>query len=100
MIAVMRPSYAQAAKARMRDTILDAAYDLVVARGWTAARMADIAAAVGLSRQTLYNEFGSKDGLAAAVALRETERFLRPPSKQPPSSHSPRSATTLYSRRC
>jgi AcrR family transcriptional regulator len=60
----------------MRDTILDAAYDLVVARGWTAARMADIAAAVGLSRQTLYNEFGSKDGLAAAVALRETERFL------------------------
>ena len=71
-----RPSYAQAAKAQMRDTILDAAYDLVVARGWAAARMADIAAAVGLSRQTLYNEFGSKDGLATAVALRETRRFL------------------------
>jgi len=69
-------SYAKTAKARMRDTILDAAYDLVVARGWSAARMADIAAAVGLSRQTLYNEFGSKDGLAEAVALRETERFL------------------------
>lgn len=72
-----RLSYAQAAKAHLRDTILDAAYDLVVARGWSAARMADIAAAVGLSRQTLYNEFGSKDGLATAVALRETERFLR-----------------------
>lgn len=70
------PSYAQAAKAQMRDTILDAAYDLVVARGWSAARMADIAAAVGLSRQTLYNEFGNKDGLASAVALRETHRFL------------------------
>jgi AcrR family transcriptional regulator len=71
-----RPSYAHTAKAQMRDTILDAAYDLVIARGWSAARMADIAAAVGLSRQTLYNEFGSKDGLAAAVALRETRRFL------------------------
>jgi len=71
-----RPSYAQQAKAQMRETILDAAYDLVVARGWSAARMADIAAAVGLSRQTLYNEFGNKDGLASAVALRETRRFL------------------------
>jgi AcrR family transcriptional regulator len=71
-----RPSYAQTAKARLRETILDAAYDLVVARGWSAARMADIAAAVGLSRQTLYNEFGNKDGLASAVALRETRRFL------------------------
>ena len=69
-------SYAITAKARMRETILDAAYDFVVARGWSAARMADIAAAVGLSRQTLYNEFGSKDRLAEAVALRETERFL------------------------
>jgi AcrR family transcriptional regulator len=71
-----RPSYSQTAKAQLRDTILDAAYDLVVARGWSAARMADIAAEVGLSRQTLYNEFGNKDGLAAAVALRETQRFL------------------------
>jgi len=78
MIASMeaRPSYTQTAKAQMRESILDAAYDLVVARGWSAARMSDIAAAVGLSRQTLYNEFGNKDGLAAAVAMRETYRFL------------------------
>jgi AcrR family transcriptional regulator len=72
----MNARYADTAKAQMRQTILDAAYDLVVARGWSAARMADIASAVGLSRQTLYNEFGSKDGLAREVVLRETRRFL------------------------
>jgi AcrR family transcriptional regulator len=71
-----RATYVETAKARMRGAILDAAYDLVVAHGWGAARMADIAASVGLSRQTLYNEFGSKDGLAREVVLRETRRFL------------------------
>lgn len=70
------PSYAQTAKAQMRDAILDAAYDLVVARGWSAAKMTDIATRVGLSRQTLYNEFGSKEGLAREVVLRESRRFL------------------------
>ncbi len=70
------PSYAQTAKARLRAGILDAAYDVVMAHGWGAARMTDIAARVGLSRQTLYNEFGTKEGLARAVVMRETERFF------------------------
>jgi AcrR family transcriptional regulator len=38
--------------------------------------MADVAAAAGVSRQTLYNEFGSRDGLAGELALRELARFL------------------------
>src|SRR4051812_1539920 len=38
--------------------------------------MADVAAVAGVSRQTLYNEFGSKDALAQALALRETQRLL------------------------
>ncbi len=38
--------------------------------------MADVAAAAGVSRQTLYYEFGSKDGLAQAVAMREAERYI------------------------
>lgn len=59
-----------------RDALLDAAYDAAVAGDWSRTRMADVAAAAGVSRQTLYNEFGSKDALAAALAMREVERFI------------------------
>src|SRR5579875_599026 len=59
-----------------REALLDAAYDAAVAGDWQRIRMADVAAAAGVSRQTLYNEFGSKDALAAALTGRETERFL------------------------
>lgn len=56
--------------------LLDAAYDAIVAGAWSRVRMADVAAAAGVSRQTLYNEFGSKDALCEAVARREKDRFL------------------------
>jgi AcrR family transcriptional regulator len=59
-----------------RDALLDAAYDAVVAGDWARTRMLDVASAAGVSRQTLYNEFGSKDALAQALALREAERFI------------------------
>jgi AcrR family transcriptional regulator len=59
-----------------RDALLDAAYDVVVAGDWQSARMVDVAAAAGVSRQTLYNEFGSKDALAQALAVREAQRFI------------------------
>lgn len=60
----------------VREALIDAAYDAAVTTGWAQARMADIAAAAGVSRQTLYDQFGSRDGLAQAVAMRELERFL------------------------
>lgn len=59
-----------------RDALLDAAYDVAVAGNWQTARMLDVAAAAGVSRQTLYNEFGSKDALAQALAMREAQRFI------------------------
>lgn len=59
-----------------RDALLDAAYDAAVAGDWARVRMADVARDAGVSRQTLYNEFGSKDSLAQALALREVERFI------------------------
>ena len=58
-----------------RELLLDAAADAVVAGGWERTRMADVARAAGVSRQTLYYEFGSKDRLAEALALREAERY-------------------------
>jgi AcrR family transcriptional regulator len=59
-----------------RDALLDAAYDVIVAGNWQRARMVDVAAAAGVSRQTLYNEFGSKDAVAQALAERESQRFI------------------------
>src|SRR3954464_7614360 len=59
-----------------RDALLDAAYDAAVAGDWAGTRMLDVARAAGGSRQTLYNEFGSKDALAQALALREVQRFI------------------------
>jgi AcrR family transcriptional regulator len=38
--------------------------------------MVDVAATAGVSRQTLYNEFGSKEGLARALVRREADRYL------------------------
>jgi len=62
--------------ATTREALLDAAYDAALAGDWDHVRMADVAQAAGVSRQTLYYEFGSKDGLAEAVALREAARWI------------------------
>ncbi|MFI1353778.1 TetR/AcrR family transcriptional regulator [Streptomyces sp. NPDC020898] len=59
-----------------RDSLLDSAYTALARRPWSAVRMVDVAAAAGVSRQTLYNEFGSKDGLARALVRREADAYL------------------------
>jgi AcrR family transcriptional regulator len=64
------------AERTVRDALLDAAYDAAVTTGWDRARMADIASAARVSRQTLYDQFGGREGLAEALALRELGRFL------------------------
>ncbi|WP_206313134.1 TetR/AcrR family transcriptional regulator [Streptomyces sp. JB150] len=59
-----------------RESLLDAAYRALARRPWPAVRMVEVAAAAGVSRQTLYNEFGSKDGLARALVRREADACL------------------------
>lgn len=59
-----------------RDRIVEAAVALTTESGWSAVTMAAIAERVGVSRQTVYNELGSKEGLAEAMILRELARFL------------------------
>lgn len=63
-------------RARLRDLALDAAREVVLDRGWGAVRMGAIATRVGISRQTLHAEFGTKDDLGQALVLRETEEFF------------------------
>lgn len=60
----------------MRERVIDAAVALTGEVGWSAVTMARLADEVGVSRQTVYNEIGSKPRLAEAMILRELERFL------------------------
>ncbi len=71
-----RPSYAQATRVLLRERLLDAANDLLASRDWATVTMADIARGAGVSRQTLYNEFGSRQEFGQAYVLREADRFL------------------------
>ena len=59
-----------------RERILAAAIDLVTEQGWQSITMAHLAQRAGVSRQTVYNEIGSKGELADAVVLDELARFL------------------------
>ncbi|WP_030545052.1 TetR/AcrR family transcriptional regulator [Streptomyces albus] len=59
-----------------RESLLDAALAALSGRPWPGVRMVDVAVAARVSRQTLYNEFGSKDGLARALVRREVDRYL------------------------
>jgi AcrR family transcriptional regulator len=71
-----RTPYAVAARQLLRDTLFDAARDALQQRAWADITMADVARAGGVSRQTLYKEFGSRDEFSQAFVIREGERFL------------------------
>ena len=59
-----------------RERVIDAAITLTTQDGWAQVTMARLADTVGVSRQTVYNEIGSKPRLAEAMILHELERFL------------------------
>lgn len=71
----VRP-YSVAARELLRSTLLDAVRDQLRTRTWAEVTMADVARAAGVSRQTVYNEFGSRPALAQAYVLCEADRFL------------------------
>ncbi|MFJ6614529.1 TetR/AcrR family transcriptional regulator [Streptomyces sp. NPDC091289] len=59
-----------------RQALLDAALRALADRPWHTVRMVDVAALAGVSRQTLYNEFGTKSGLAGALLRRAADGYL------------------------
>lgn len=64
------------ASASVRDRLVAAAAELTCEAGWSAVTMSRVAARAGVSRQTVYNELGSKPALGQAMVLRELDRFL------------------------
>lgn len=60
----------------LHAAIVDAARRTTAADGWSSVTMSRLADEVGVSRQTVYNEVGSKPELAQALVLDELGRFL------------------------
>lgn len=58
-----------------REAIFAAFAALVYERGYDALSLADVAAAAGMSRTTMYNYFADKDALVVAFTEAETARF-------------------------
>ena len=56
--------------------IVAAATELTVQDGWSAITMGRVAQAVGVSRQSVYNEVGSKTELAQTMVAAESARFI------------------------
>jgi AcrR family transcriptional regulator len=68
--------YRVAARRLLHDTLFDTVREMLRERQWAQITMAEVAAAAGVSRQTLYKEFGSRDEFAQAFVIREGARFL------------------------
>ncbi len=71
-----RQPYPVAARELLRSSLLDAAREELRHRRWADVTMADVALAAGVSRQTLYKEFGSREEFAQALVLREADGLL------------------------
>jgi AcrR family transcriptional regulator len=68
--------YPRAARALLRETLLDAVDALIRHQGWAATSVAAVASRAGVSRQTVYNEFGSRQGVAEAYVRREIDGLV------------------------
>lgn len=66
-------SWQQQQRALRELAVLDAASELMSARGFSETSMDDIATRVGISKPTLYQHFRSKNAIAEAVMLRNQE---------------------------
>jgi AcrR family transcriptional regulator len=75
-MASARTPYPEAARELLRQTLFGAARDQLEQRAWSEITMSDIAVSAGVSRQTLYKEFGNRNEFGLAFVIHEGERFL------------------------
>ncbi len=71
-----RTPYPEAARQLLRETLFGAARDQLESKSWSEITMSNIAEFAGVSRQTLYKEFGSRAVFAQTFVIHEGERFL------------------------
>jgi AcrR family transcriptional regulator len=75
-VSTGRTPYQEAARELLRQTVFDAAREQLGRRPWSEITMADIASGAGVSRQTLYNEFGNRNEFGFSFVIHEAERFM------------------------
>jgi AcrR family transcriptional regulator len=71
-----RPRFVETSKGLLRETVLMSVDELVREHRWSELSMAKVADAAGVSRQTLYNVFGTRDELVGAYVLWAADALL------------------------
>ncbi|MCO5316384.1 MAG: TetR family transcriptional regulator [Solirubrobacterales bacterium] len=71
-----RSTYQEATRELLRETTFRAARTLLEGQAWSKISMAEIAAEAGVSRQTIYNEFGNREQFGQDLVRHEAERFF------------------------
>jgi AcrR family transcriptional regulator len=81
-----------------RERILETAYDLFSRHGVRSVGIDRIIAEAGVARRTLYNQFGSKEGLIRAVMQRESNAWFEwlDSALAPSAMHNPRQRITRF----
>lgn len=75
-MASTRTPFQAAARDLLRTTLLEGARELLRDRHWNDITMAEIAASAKVSRQTVYNEFGNRQGFVQAYLMYDADRIL------------------------
>lgn len=83
MPKVAEPGLRDRKKARRREDIIAAAIELFEEKGVDATTVADIAEACDVSAPTVFNYFGSKDGILVAIVEEGTQRKREKGSRKP-----------------
>ena len=65
-----------AATEEMRQAVLNTVRSLLIERGWSRTTISDVAIAAGVTRQEIYEEFGTRQGLAEAYVVRDVMRMI------------------------
>ena len=76
--ALAEPMKARETSVNKRDSIVEGAGRVFLACGFVATSMDTIAAESGVSKQTIYSHFGSKDALFEAIVRQKCDEMMEP----------------------
>jgi AcrR family transcriptional regulator len=85
-------------RAEMFDRLLDSFADLLMAKGYEAVSLADVAALAGLARTAIYNYFPDRSSLLIAWTEREVSRTLEGLTKSLEDAETPSAKLELFIR--